>query len=282
MDNHLTRFDDRFELEPSADSAPIFLLSAGWRCGSTLLQRLLCSTGEALVWGEPYGRSGLIPSLTRASLALRPEWPTEMHFAEPSHDDLVGGWIANMYPPPQALRDSFRAQLDTLFALPAQARGFARWGLKEVRLQAMDARFLSWVYPQARFVFLVRNPWDAWASAKGLQLYEQWPNRPIETVEQFSKHWAKLTRSFLQWPSENGLLVRYEDLIQPGYDLGQISTHCGLKALDPGPLSVKIRGIRKEPSILDAHEIALIASTSAQLGEILGYSGPEAERSATA
>jgi hypothetical protein len=277
MDNHLTRFDKRFELEPSDDSAPIFLLSAGWRSGSTLLQRLLCSTGEALIWGEPYGRSGLIPSLTRASMALRPDWPNEMHFAKPNHNDLVGGWIANMYPPPQALRDSFRAQLDTLFALPAQGRGFARWGLKEVRLQAMDARFLSWVYPQARFIFLVRNPWDAWASAKGLQFYEQWPNRSVETAEQFSKHWAKLTRSFLQWPSDSGMLVRYEDLIQPGFDLGQISSHCGLKDLDPGPLSVKIRGMRKEPSTLDARETALITANCASLTDLLNYSPSSAK-----
>ncbi len=282
MDNHLTRFDARFGLTEAPDSAPIFVLAAGWRSGSTLLQRLLCSTKEALIWGEPYGRSGLIPSLTRASMALRPEWPTEMHFREASHDDLVGGWIANMYPPPQALRDSFRAQLDTLFALPAQQRGYPRWGLKEVRLQAMDARFLSWVYPQARFVFLVRNPWDAWSSAKGLRFFEQWPSRPVETCAQFAKHWAKLTRSFLQWPSDSGLLVRYEDLIQPGFDLAQISTHCGLKPLDAEPLNLKIRGMRKAPTPLGAHEAALIQQACGQLAEILGYFGPAAERTASA
>ena len=32
---------------------PIFLLSAGWRSGSTLLQRLIMSDSNVLIWGNP-------------------------------------------------------------------------------------------------------------------------------------------------------------------------------------------------------------------------------------
>ena len=32
---------------------PVFLFSAGWRSGSTLLQRLIMSDASIFVWGEP-------------------------------------------------------------------------------------------------------------------------------------------------------------------------------------------------------------------------------------
>src|ERR1700759_2808533 len=35
--------------------APIFLLSTGWRAGSTLLQRILVTDPSLLLWGEPLG-----------------------------------------------------------------------------------------------------------------------------------------------------------------------------------------------------------------------------------
>ena len=47
---------------------PIFVLAAGWRTGSTLLQRMIIEAG-ALVWGEPYSQAG--PSQAMASVLGR-------------------------------------------------------------------------------------------------------------------------------------------------------------------------------------------------------------------
>ncbi|MED5371104.1 MAG: sulfotransferase [Myxococcota bacterium] len=275
MDNHLTRFDDRFGI-PACEtgSAPVFLLSAGWRSGSTLLQRLLGSSGELLMWGEPYGRAGLIPAMTRASFCLREEWPNEMHCRVPDAPERQEAWIANMYPEPAALKASFRAQLDTLFAQPAAARGHQRWGIKEVRLQAMDARFLRWIYPDARFVFLLRSPWAAWSSAKGIPFYEQWPTRKVETVQAFAAHWNKLALSFMQWPDDSGMIVRYEDLIRPGFNLQALADHCQLSHIDPTPLQHKIRGLRKEPSPLSPQEVSFIQQVCGTACEVAGYRTP--------
>ena len=35
--------------------SPIFIFTTGWRTGSTLLQRLITSSGETLIWGESGG-----------------------------------------------------------------------------------------------------------------------------------------------------------------------------------------------------------------------------------
>lgn len=276
------RFDARFGLPPLPEAgAPVFALAAGWRSGSTLLQRLLCSTGELLLWGEPYGRAGLIPAMTRSALVLREDWPAAGQLApQQLPQDLSGRWIANLYPEASALRSSFRAQLDTWLAAPARARGFRRFGLKEVRLQAMDAHFLRWIYPDARFFFAVRNPWDAWMSAKGGVWFTRWPNEGVQDAAGFARHWRRLMHGFLQWPDDSGMLVRYEDVTSPGFDTRQLSEHAGLRALDGAVLQKKIRGISKPPTPLDSSEIEIIRQVCGPVAGALGYAGPGGMRRA--
>ncbi len=272
----LDRFDQKWQLPDVSDGeSPVFLLAAGWRSGSTLLQRLVCSSGEVLVWGEPYGRAGLIPALARSALALREDWPGQGHFAAESlYQDLSKAWIANLYPPAEALKRSFKAQLDTLLGEPARQRGYARFGLKEVRLHAVDARFLRWIYPGARFVFLVRNPWDAWASAKGATWFLRWPDRKVADATAFAKHWRWLMEGFAQWGDPSAMLIRYEDLTASGVDLQPLARHLGVTALDPAAFSAKPRGMSRPPLALDSGEIATIAHITGELSQALDYPGP--------
>jgi hypothetical protein len=44
--------------------APIFLLSTGWRAGSTLLQRILVTDPRLLLWGEPMGEMTIVSRIT--------------------------------------------------------------------------------------------------------------------------------------------------------------------------------------------------------------------------
>lgn len=282
FDNTWTRFDERHDLNAGSDESPIFLLAAGWRSGSTLLQRIIASSGEVLMWGEPYGRASIIPGLTRSAMALRPErpeegyagWPHSGHFAPHQlADKPEDHWIANHFPPAQAFKQGFQAHLDALFSEPAKAQGAARWGLKEVRLHGMDGQFLNWVYPKARFVFLLRNPWDAWASAKGATWWLRWPDRKVETAPEFAHHWRRLAQSFLEWPADNGLLVRYEDLVRDSFDLAQISDHCGLTQVQDVRSEV-IRGMARPPSALSSFEVAQIDRVCGELARACCYDGP--------
>lgn len=278
--SNLDQFDARCNVPESAPAnAPLFVLAAGWRSGSTLLQRLLCSTKEALIWGEPYGRSGLIPAMARSALVLREDWPAAGCFAPrelPS--DLSNQWIANLYPPADAFKRSFRVQLDTLLAEPAAARGFARWGLKEVRFHSIDARFLRWIYPDARFYFLVRNPWDAWASARGGLWYMRWPTAKIGDARTFATHWNKLAKSYTEWTDDSGFLLRYEDIIAPSTDLTPLSTHGGLGPIDRSVLDVKLRGMERPPVDLPPHDIEVINQIAGPLANLLGYAGPSSPK----
>ena len=287
MSHTWNQFDARCGLEamPSG-SQPVFVVAAGWRSGSTLLQRLVCSSGEVLVWGEPYGRACPVQALTRSAMALRsdawagkqaaePDWPAAQSFApEELPEDLSDKWIANLYPEPAALKRGWRAQLDTLFAEPAASRGYARFGVKEVRWQALDARFLQWMYPDARFFFLVRNPWDAWASAKGASFVKSWPNDRVADVTSFLRHWRRCVESYVRWPGEGGFLVRYEDLTHPNFDVQDIAEHACVERVDPAVLDQRIRGMAKEPTMLDPVEVEHVRRLAGPAAELLGYTGP--------
>src|SRR5262245_48832244 len=63
LEQGLILYSDYWGGEIDSTEKPIFILSAGWRSGSTLVQRCVMSGGEAMIWGEPYGPFGLFDAL---------------------------------------------------------------------------------------------------------------------------------------------------------------------------------------------------------------------------
>ena len=267
----IDHFEHSWKLTTPPANAPIYILSAGWRSGSTLLQRLICSSKSALIWGEAYARCELVQRLHQASQALGNHYPHQGHFPEWNpNNPIEEQWIANLFPPPQSLKNSFRAALDTLLAEPAHQEGFSRFGLKEVRLDADEGRFLKWIYPDARFLLLVRNPWDAWRSAKGLELYLHWPNSPITGPTQFAEHWLRLVESFANWNDPSVFFFRYEDLLTHPHAVDAIANHCGLEPLNASVLD-RVVGSTRKRSTLSSEEIEAIRQVVGPAAKSLGY-----------
>ena len=219
--------------DPNDEEAPIFLLSAGWRSGSTLLQRLIMSDSRVLIWGEPYDECGMIQALADSMKAFRADWPpAEYYYDGTPPADLSGNWIANLFPSLEDLRKAHRAFFDTMFSLPAKHGGATRWGIKEVRLSSEHAHYLRWLYPKAKFVFLYRNPLDAYRSYAryGRSWYDLFPNKPMFTPTAFGRHWRQLMQGYLSDAKKlDALLVRYEDLIGERPPLEEIDAYLGIR-----------------------------------------------------
>jgi hypothetical protein len=207
---------------------PVFIFSAGWRSGSTLLQRMLTASNELLVWGEA---GGALDCLTEADLGYQQMLAPgnkvigqglggngELQFVEFCKSDKQGvhRWIPCMNAPLETIRDGFRAFLREVYQEPAAKLGYNRWGVKEVRCGLATAEFLRELYPEAKFVFLVRNPFDCLSSLKR----HNWMDRPHDrrALEYYAQHWVRLASEFRK--ASFGMLVRHEDLVS---DAGRVA-----------------------------------------------------------
>ena len=229
--------------DPSDDEAPIFLLSAGWRSGSTLLQRLIMSDSRVLIWGEPYDECGMIQALADGMKAFRADWPPADYYHDGTPPaELSGNWIANLFPSLEDLRKGHRAFFDAMFSAPSKRGGATRWGIKEVRLGSEHAFYLRWLYPKAKFLFLYRNPLDAYRSYAryGRSWYDTFPDKPVFTPTAFGKHWSKLMQGFLRDAKAlDALIIRYEDLVTGRTPLDELETYLNIR-IDRSVLRTKV------------------------------------------
>ena len=194
---------------------PIFLMASSWRSGSTLLQRMMMAgCDQLLMWGEPFDRSNIFESLRNQLRPFTREWPPDKYFFDHTRSSLHEEWIANLYPDVECLRKAHINFLLTLFCEPAKAVGRQRWGVKEVRLGVDDAAYLKWLFPEAKFVFLCRNPLAAYASYRRFgKWYSYWPDSKVVTPTQFGRHWRTLTADFMARHRDvDGVFIKYEDL----------------------------------------------------------------------
>ena len=199
---------------------PIFILSAGWRSGSTLLQRMIMQhNSKLLIWGEPFNMGHILDGMISQFKGFNAAWPKKSHFlSKRGNGVLAQQWVANLYPDVDDLFQANLAFLDRLFAQPARAAGYAQWGVKEVRWTIEHAIFLRRLYPNCKIIFLCRDPFDSYASYYRIcdGWFFHWPDQPIATPYAFGRCWARLAQGYLKGHKMvDGLLVRYEDLSKP-------------------------------------------------------------------
>lgn len=272
------RFEsDLIEGDVPPEDSPVFIFSAGWRSGSTLLQRLVTSSGDVFVWGEPYDHSELIQSLARTMTAFSHSWPpTPKFYNGETIDTLSNRWIATLYPSCLSLLKGHRAVFETTFAKPALASGANRWGIKEVRLDIGHAHYLKLLYPSAKFLFLYRNPYESYRSYRnfGARWYLKWPSRPIFTPREFGRVWENLTSQFVeQGESFGGFVLSYEDLLSDQDLRVRLEEYLCLKP-DWDILDSRIDGrgdLNESRKELSFAELLMLNSTAGRLARKLGY-----------
>ncbi len=262
--------------DPNDPEEPIFLFSAGWRSGSTLLQRLIMSDSNVLIWGEPYDECGMIQALAETVTAFRSDWPpNEYYYDGTPPAKLSSNWIANLFPAPLELRAGYRALFDTMFAEPAKQAGATRWGIKEVRLGAEHAFFLRWLYPKARFIFLYRSPLEAYRSYAryGRNWYDIFPHKPMFTPIAFGRHWRTLMEGFLSNAGKlDALVIRYEDLVGGHARLDEIEQHLHIQ-VDRSLLKTKVGSSERggEHASISGLEKWLLRRAVSPIAQELGY-----------
>jgi hypothetical protein len=261
------------------DDAPIFVLGAGWRTGSTLLQRLLNATPGTLIWGEPFGEGAIIQRLAESTAFLdtRHGRSRSDYLADDGSLPSPDMWTANLTPPLPHLVEAQRAMIDRLFKAPALEHGCARWGVKEVVWGRDVIDLLTLLYPRAKLLLLVRDPVQQWHSYRPITWrpwFYRWPEVPIGGPVKFGRMWNRLVKDFVEADRDvpQATLVRYEDLGDPA-ELDRLSAFLciegGLRRDAPrvGSSDERTFYVDRVP----AWERAMLRRLTARTAEPLGY-----------
>ncbi len=215
---------------------PIIVLGAA-RTGTTLLQRLLNSYDDVLVWGE---HAGFLEDVARAFFRA---WENPSFFAgaqplaavleSSASADTWQGWMG--WTSREEWLRMFRAFLDAVF-VPGGLPGKRWWGFKEIRYMATPAdrtlEFLRLLYPDALFAFIVRHPLNAIASVRRIP---EGAHR-LQELRRLCAGWESRYRSYRAWhdadPSRS-FWIAYEDLIHGEGDVLRLLGALGHSLGDP-------------------------------------------------
>jgi hypothetical protein len=259
------------------DEAPIFLLSTGWRSGSTMLQRILVTDPRLVLWGEPLGDMALVSRVADmlGSISRFSSLPRNYISDSLAPSSMATSWIGTLYPPGNDFRLAWRSFFNRWLAEPARQRGFSRWGFKEVRLGATEARLLSWLYPRAKFLILSRHPYDCYRSLSDSgwhHVYYRSPDIRVDSAAGFARHWNRLATSWSELPAAfPSLLIKYEDLINGRVDFRKLESWLGVEIRETVALSASVSHTAVR-SRLAWHERLIIAHEAARGMRDLGYS----------
>lgn len=216
---------------------PIFLLGTG-RCGSTLVQKILNSVEEVMIYGE---HGGFLRQIAEAYFLNLEDKKIAKYILS---QNVVGEdatsvseslknpqrWSAwtNWYNR-ETVKKNFRDFIESFFNPMSQGRKM-HWGFKEIRYGINDRvlEMLADLYPQGRFIFVVRNPVDVVASKISARM--------SVGIEADAHSWVDQNRYFLEFyrlSNENSRVVRYEDLINDnGPQLDELFNWLGFSLTD--------------------------------------------------
>lgn len=219
-----------------SDHAPVVVLGF-YRGGTTLLQRALNCFRGLVVWGE---HAGFLKDCAKAYAAVNTSHLKKVDATGYSAFNAYAGrfvpW-ANGFDA-QAFLTWQRASIAALFAVDSGVR----WGFKEIRYNDIETlRYLSALFPDARFLFVTRNPEDILIS----RLLVRWEGRFDDPKEievycsDFEEEWQSALASAEKLRSEHGNLkfVSHEELVmQRRFPAGL----CEFLGLDPGSLDKRL------------------------------------------
>ncbi len=206
----------------SINGFPLFLLGSA-RSGTTLLQKVLNSAEDVMIWGE---HGGFLKQIAEAYFFNLNNEEIDLQIfrqnpvaKDPSFDfhnqkmEKIGYCWINWYGKKE-IEANFGKFIESFFN--PHSLGKACWGFKEIRYGFDDSvmEMLAAIYPQARFVFIVRDPIDVLASQVAMGWYGGW--------KYLAEKWAIQNRHIIEFCNANEdrvFTVKYEDLVSRESDI---------------------------------------------------------------
>lgn len=266
---------------------PIVIVAPARRCGTTLLQRALNSTGSTIIYGENFVFLETYPAIVAGS---REHLEVKLKNTSTARERVLQGdydFDASMlFPDYETYVRLLRGNLDRIYRYYEDASlsyGYERWGLKHQIRQA--ARFLDFfrIYPDATYVFIYRGIVDVARSEKA-RFGREYPRPQNWAV--FGETWSRNLETMRRIERPNVLHLEYAEVeAQPEATRLRLEAFCGVSGIDPAVFGRRVNvtpvldrlteaerdaGYRAPVALTDAEQAALMSRAAATC-EKYGY-----------
>lgn len=236
------------DVEQIKASEPVFVWALSARCGTTLLQRLISSSGEILMFGE----DGLMTQYLPAFILDVTQHSGQI---ENATELLAGGdytnWVPNALAEPgihrKALVDGYYRMLQA-YQESAQKYDYGRWGTKQPELKKPNIEFIQQLLPNSKHIFLYRHIHDVVKSNKARKFVKD-----LEDVYNLCRKWAGRLKTLMEDLASDpqNLPVKFESLVNNKHqETNRISDFINVEQLD---LEVFEHKVNTWPGYGDGH-----------------------------
>jgi Sulfotransferase family len=268
------------EIPPQLRSQRVMLVFApAVRCGTTLIQRLLNSTRQIVVFGENSNLVHAVPQLVFNWLRIHTEQGAEL--AETRRrfvEETAEFWTSGLLPDTAAYAArtvAYFYDLLLVYQRSAEQMGFSRWGLKQPLEALTPLDTLRQLLPAARSVFIYRDLFACARSAKGRKFLAG-----PDACAAFAARWQdNLLGALSRQGREDLLLIKYEELVaDPKPTLARLEAFAETPGIDPATMERRINTFEGlsptgyvQPAELDDAEAAALAAAGAEGLRAAGY-----------
>ncbi len=230
---------------------PILIASAVRRSGTTLVQRLMCSSENALVFGESCAHElGFAQQLFQGKqLSLMPFKESNDVMLKDVLAGKVDDWLANLMPPVPSYLD---AVMESAFGPMVYLKKYAKeagrplWGMKMAQWSAYQLIQLQRLFPDLKLIYIHRDLESCVSSAIRMEMIYE-----LHEIEHFCQLWkgdAQVVQD--QFPSENVLWIDYNQLVEePEVVVDALQGFTGAKNIDVAVMEKKINTFSYDPRL---------------------------------
>lgn len=253
---------------------PICIASPVRRSGTTLIQRLISSASNSLIFGETCANdfqmiSNFVSS-KKAFMLQHKDWRNDQ--IKKVLNGEVNDWIPDLMPDIDSYLEQFQKMISLLienYGGFATKNGKPIWGMKMPEWNPTNLVLLQQLIPGTKIIYLHRNLEDCVRSAKKIEMV-----MGVQEINQFCHTWKQFSEyanTHLQ--NENVLHLKYEELIADSEQwILKIEAFTGTENIDRSVMNVKVNTYKSdhkldgklepylEPSALTEEELKLIES----------------------
>jgi hypothetical protein len=263
--------------------APIIVTAPSARNGITLLQRLLNSTPDTIVFGENTMLVDHLPRLVLAATKTHADHGAA-HAASLRRFLDEGGeyWSSDLWPDTESfvrIALGAFAQAVSVYAETAEGSGRGRWGIKNPMTDPDMVARLRMLLPAARIVFIHRDLFDVARSAKARRFVQT-----DDDLDRLADAWQANLLRMLDAADDRVLVIRYEDLVGgPEETIAGLESFAGVGGIDRAIMARRINTFAGteapdgyvEPAPLSDGETALLARRADAGLRAAGYAARE-------